>query len=161
MTHSPDDLAFLAQLQAEHPEQADLIRHFARQNGLPVPATPTAWPTPPAAAMPEPPVLPDSSTAPSTDEHYRVRRPPIDTERCPPPDPTLPPLPPNAAQFQTGAPLQGAELMAAVAARRRVLGLTQAEFATRLGISLRTYQEWEQGRRRPSGPAQAMLRWQL
>ncbi|MCG6659837.1 helix-turn-helix domain-containing protein [Halomonas campisalis] len=60
--------------------------------------------------------------------------------------------------YHTGAPLQGADLMTAVIDRRRALGLTQSEFAKRLGISLRTYQEWEQGRRRPSGPAESMLR---
>lgn len=36
-------------------------------------------------------------------------------------------------------------------------GLSQAEFAQVLGVSVRTLQEWEQGRRKPSGAAQALL----
>ena len=37
-------------------------------------------------------------------------------------------------------------------------GLSQCEFATALSISKRTLQEWEQGRRAPSGAAQALIR---
>ena len=37
-------------------------------------------------------------------------------------------------------------------------GLSQAEFASALSISKRTLQEWEQGRRVPSGAAQALIR---
>jgi putative transcriptional regulator len=37
-------------------------------------------------------------------------------------------------------------------------GLSQAMFAKLIGVSLRTLQEWEQGRKRPSGPASALLR---
>ncbi len=37
-------------------------------------------------------------------------------------------------------------------------GLSQAQFARLIGVSLRTLQEWEQGRKRPSGPASALLR---
>lgn len=37
-------------------------------------------------------------------------------------------------------------------------GMSQAEFATALSISKRTLQEWEQGRRSPSGAAQALIR---
>ncbi|MDP3534347.1 MAG: helix-turn-helix domain-containing protein [Halomonas sp.] len=51
----------------------------------------------------------------------------------------------------------GDDVMAAVTQRRKALGLTQVEFARRLGVSVRTYQEWEQGRRRPSGASEAML----
>ncbi len=36
--------------------------------------------------------------------------------------------------------------------------LTQAEFAELLGVSLRTYQNWEQGRREPEGPAKVLLK---
>ncbi len=36
--------------------------------------------------------------------------------------------------------------------------LTQAEFAQLLDVSLRTYQNWEQGRREPEGPAQVLLK---
>lgn len=41
---------------------------------------------------------------------------------------------------------------------RQVTGLSQAEFASALSISKRTLQEWEQGRRAPSGAAQALIR---
>ena len=41
---------------------------------------------------------------------------------------------------------------------RRSTGLSQAEFASALSISKRTLQEWEQGRRLPSGAAQALIR---
>jgi putative transcriptional regulator len=37
-------------------------------------------------------------------------------------------------------------------------GLSQAQFAKLIGVSLRTLQEWEQGRKRPSGPASVLLR---
>ncbi|NCI76994.1 NadS family protein [Acinetobacter kanungonis] len=36
-------------------------------------------------------------------------------------------------------------------------GLTQAEFAARLHISVRTLQNWEQGRRYPTGPAATLI----
>ncbi|HNT38978.1 MAG TPA: helix-turn-helix domain-containing protein [Rubrivivax sp.] len=45
-----------------------------------------------------------------------------------------------------------------IAAARQRTGMSQAEFAAALGISRRTLQEWEQGRRSPSGAAQALLR---
>jgi len=41
---------------------------------------------------------------------------------------------------------------------RQHTGLSQAEFASALSISKRTLQEWEQGRRAPSGAAQALIR---
>jgi putative transcriptional regulator len=40
---------------------------------------------------------------------------------------------------------------------RRQLGLTQEKFAMLLGISLATLRNWEQGRRRPEGPARILL----
>jgi len=36
-------------------------------------------------------------------------------------------------------------------------GLTQEQFATLLGISVRTLRNWEQGRRVPEGPARVLL----
>jgi len=45
-----------------------------------------------------------------------------------------------------------------VADARHESGLSQAEFAEVLGISKRTLQEWEQGRRSPSGAAQTLIR---
>ncbi len=41
---------------------------------------------------------------------------------------------------------------------RARLGLSQAAFAGLMGVSLRTVQDWEQGRREPSGPAKSLLR---
>ena len=41
---------------------------------------------------------------------------------------------------------------------RKASGLSQAEFAEVLGVSVRTLQDWEQGRRKPSGAAATLLR---
>jgi len=38
------------------------------------------------------------------------------------------------------------------------LGLSQSEFADVLGISADTLQNWEQGRRQPTGPAKVLLK---
>lgn len=45
----------------------------------------------------------------------------------------------------------------ALEARQR-MGLSQQQFADVLGVSVRTYQDWEQGRRQPSGAAKTLLR---
>jgi putative transcriptional regulator len=37
-------------------------------------------------------------------------------------------------------------------------GLTQAQFAALLGVSKRTLEQWEQGRRVPSGAAKTLIR---
>ncbi|MCG5531613.1 helix-turn-helix domain-containing protein [Halorhodospira halochloris] len=53
-----------------------------------------------------------------------------------------------------------ATLIQAVIAHRQRHQLTQEQLATELGISVRTLRDWEQGRRRPKGPARALLaRW--
>jgi putative transcriptional regulator len=44
-----------------------------------------------------------------------------------------------------------------VAEARLRAGLSQKEFAALLGVSLRTLQEWEQGRRQPSGAARSLI----
>jgi putative transcriptional regulator len=41
---------------------------------------------------------------------------------------------------------------------RGKLGLSQSQFAAILGISADTLQNWEQGRREPTGPAKVLLR---
>jgi DNA-binding transcriptional regulator YiaG len=41
---------------------------------------------------------------------------------------------------------------------RKLVGLTQDAFAEAMGISVSTYRNWEQGRRRPDGPAIGLLR---
>ena len=40
---------------------------------------------------------------------------------------------------------------------REKTGLSQARFAQLLGVSVRTLQDWEQGRRAPSGAARTLL----
>jgi putative transcriptional regulator len=45
-----------------------------------------------------------------------------------------------------------------IAALRRFVGLTQTQFAEAMGISVHTLRNWEQGRRRPEGPAIGLLR---
>lgn len=40
---------------------------------------------------------------------------------------------------------------------RETTGLSQAHFAKLLGVSVRTLQDWEQGRRAPSGAARTLL----
>lgn len=37
-------------------------------------------------------------------------------------------------------------------------GLSQSQFAALMGVSVRTLQDWEQGRRNPSGAAMTLLR---
>ena len=44
-----------------------------------------------------------------------------------------------------------------VEARNKV-GLTQVQFADLMGVSKRTLQEWEQGRKKPSGAASSLLK---
>jgi putative transcriptional regulator len=41
---------------------------------------------------------------------------------------------------------------------REKLNVSQNEFALMIGVSVRTLQNWEQGRREPEGPAKALLR---
>src|SRR5690554_3156655 len=56
----------------------------------------------------------------------------------------------KAARITNEAPNQVTEA-------RGKTGLTQMEFTEALNISPRTIQEWEQGRRKPSGPAKALI----
>ena len=60
----------------------------------------------------------------------------------------------NARKFARVTEVEANEVVRA----RQGTGLSQAEFASALSISKRTLQEWEQGRRSPSGAAQALIR---
>lgn len=62
-------------------------------------------------------------------------------------------------QMKTGRPARQTtvELTPAAQARMRV-GLSQTRFASLLGVSVRTLQDWEQGRREPTGAAKTLLR---
>ena len=59
-----------------------------------------------------------------------------------------------ARQMKAG---KGRVAYPSVAAARATSGLSQAQFAVLMGVSVRTLQEWEQGRRNPSGAAQTLL----
>ena len=64
----------------------------------------------------------------------------------------------SVRQMKTGkARVTTVQVSAAAEARNRV-GLSQSEFAKLLGVSVRTVQDWEQGRREPSGAARTLLR---
>jgi DNA-binding transcriptional regulator YiaG len=52
-------------------------------------------------------------------------------------------------QFESGAD---------VVSLRNFVGLTQTEFAEAIGISVHTLRNWGQDRRKPDGPAIALLR---
>ena len=45
-----------------------------------------------------------------------------------------------------------------VVAARNAVGLSQVRFASLMGVSVRTLQQWEQGRREPSGAAKTLLK---
>lgn len=45
-----------------------------------------------------------------------------------------------------------------VAKIRKSYNMSQDQFATLLGISIGTLRNWEQGRRKPQGPAKVLLR---
>ena len=66
----------------------------------------------------------------------------------------------SVRQMKTGkaARVTAVEVSAATEARNRV-GMSQSEFAKLLGVSVRTLQDWEQGRREPSGAAKTLLRF--
>jgi putative transcriptional regulator len=48
--------------------------------------------------------------------------------------------------------------LASIVEARLISGLSQASFAALLGVSVRTLQDWEQGRREPSGAAKTLIR---
>jgi len=62
-----------------------------------------------------------------------------------------------AAQPLTEAALARMKPVARARTLRRVLGLTQEEFAARYHIPIGTLRDWEQGRAQPDQPARAYL----
>lgn len=65
----------------------------------------------------------------------------------------------SVRQMKAGKAARATEVTLSVAAEARAkVELSQSAFAQLLGGSLRTLQDWEQGRRRPAGAAQTLLR---
>ncbi len=56
-------------------------------------------------------------------------------------------------------PNKDGKYVESLVARVRIkVGVSQSRFAEMLGVSKRTLQEWEQGRREPSGAAKSLLK---
>lgn len=65
----------------------------------------------------------------------------------------------SVKQMKTGKAARKSRVkVPAVVAARNTSGLSQAQFAELLGISVRTLQKWEQGEREPSGAAKSLIR---
>jgi putative transcriptional regulator len=67
-------------------------------------------------------------------------------------------LPPTSAPQSGAATRKTLRAPCLAAEARSRLGVSQAVFAALLQVSKRTLQEWEQGRREPTGAARALLR---
>lgn len=65
----------------------------------------------------------------------------------------------SVRQMKQGEAAQTTEVRLSEAAEARAkVGLSQQAFAMLLGVSARTLQDWEQGRRSPTGAAKTLLR---
>lgn len=65
----------------------------------------------------------------------------------------------SVRQMKAGKVARSTEVKLSAAAEARAkVGVSQNAFAQLLGVSLRTLQDWEQGRRQPTGAAQTLLR---
>lgn len=65
----------------------------------------------------------------------------------------------SVKQMKTGKAARKSRVkVPSVVAARNASGLSQAQFAELLGISVRTLQKWEQGEREPSGAAKSLIR---
>jgi putative transcriptional regulator len=60
----------------------------------------------------------------------------------------------KAGTFARSTPVRATEALQA----RAKMDLPPSQFAKLLGVSVRTLQEWEQGRKKPTGAAQTLLR---
>jgi putative transcriptional regulator len=67
-------------------------------------------------------------------------------------EPAIPAEPLTAAETTQARPAPGVKTL------RRVLGLTQEEFAARYRIPVGTLRDWEQGRTEPDQPARAYIK---
>jgi len=64
----------------------------------------------------------------------------------------------SVRQMKTGRAAKAHQVaIPPVVSARMKSGLSQAEFAKLLGVSVRTLQDWEQGRREPSGAAKTLI----
>ena len=64
----------------------------------------------------------------------------------------------SVRQMKAGKGKVGARVdVPAVTVARLKSGLSQGDFANLLGVSVRTLQDWEQGRRQPSGAARTLI----
>lgn len=65
----------------------------------------------------------------------------------------------SARQMKAGKAARKTQVaLSPIAQARSRLGMSQVELASLMGVSARTLQDWEQGRRKPTGAAQTLLR---